>query len=130
MNNLFLELVLDGNPVPKGRPRFKRMKNFVSTYTPAKTLTYERELAILGDEQMEGRPVLECPVRVEVEAVFQMPVRKPKPNQLPKSDVDNLLKIVGDGLNKIIWKDDRQIVEAKVSKVYGDKPKMIVRVFI
>ncbi len=129
MNKLFLELVLDGDPVPKGRPRFKRIKNFVSTYTPAKTATYEREIAIKGDEQMEGRPLLECPVRVEVEATFQMPARKPKPNQLPKSDVDNLLKIVGDGLNKIVWKDDRQIIRAEVCKLYGDKPKMIVRVF-
>lgn len=129
MNRLFLELTLDGDPVPKGRPRFRRIKNFVSTYSPAKTATYERELAILGSQQMEGRPPLECPVRVEVEAVFQMPSKKPKPNQLPRSDVDNLLKIVGDGLNQIVWKDDRQIVEANVTKVYGDKPKMIIRVF-
>lgn len=121
---------MEGDPVPKGRPRFKRIKNFVSTYSPAKTMTYERELAIKGAEQMENRPLLECPLRVEVEAIFQMPVRKPKPNQLPRSDVDNLLKIVGDGLNEIVWKDDRQIVSASVSKRHGPTPMMIVRVFI
>ena len=30
-----------GTPVAKGRPKFARRGNFVSTYTPEKTVNYE-----------------------------------------------------------------------------------------
>ncbi len=123
-----MRLVIEGDPVPKGRPRFARRGKFISTYTPAKTAVYERELAIMASNQMEGM-ILECPIRVEVEAIFQRPIRFNHPNQQPAADVDNLLKIVGDGLNKIVWKDDRQITSALVTKKYGDKPLLIVRIF-
>jgi Holliday junction resolvase RusA-like endonuclease len=45
-----------------------------------------------------------------------------------KPDGDNMLKAVGDGLNGIAFKDDSQIVCAKVTKQYGDKPGLDVMV--
>ena len=32
---------VEGNPIGKGRPKFARRGNFVSTYTPTKTRDYE-----------------------------------------------------------------------------------------
>jgi len=37
-------------------------------------------------------------------------------------DADNLLKFVGDALNGIFWHDDRQIVLARILKIYGPTP--------
>lgn len=130
----FLTITVPGVPVPKGRPRFANGH----TYTPERTASYERELAILGSVEMEFRDPLTTPVRVEVEAVFPVPeswskgkkALSPALAHMVRADVDNILKIVGDGLNKIVWADDRQIVGATVTKNYGDIPKLIVRVFI
>lgn len=41
----------------------------------------------------------------------------------PDMDVDNLAKAYMDGLNKIAWEDDRQVMRLYISKQYvlGDK---------
>ena len=36
-----------------------------------------------------------------------------------KPDADNILKAVCDALNGFAWKDDAQVIEAHVRKVYG-----------
>lgn len=131
MSEPFLILTIPGEPIPKGRPRFTRHGH---TYTPARTGAYERELAITGSLEMEGRmPTTEL-LKLVVEAVFKIPDTQLKhkvPGQpyLGRIDVDNLLKIVGDGLNKIVWVDDRQIVEASVTKKYGSQSSLTVSVF-
>jgi Holliday junction resolvase RusA-like endonuclease len=43
---------------------------------------------------------------------------------ITRPDCSNLLKNAEDGLNGIVYRDDNQIVELQVSKVYGDKPQM------
>lgn len=35
------EIVIKGEPVGKGRPKFARQGNYVKTYTPEKTVEYE-----------------------------------------------------------------------------------------
>ena len=37
-------------------------------------------------------------------------------------DADNILKFVGDALNGIFWRDDRQIAIARINKVYAGSP--------
>jgi Holliday junction resolvase RusA-like endonuclease len=41
-----------GEPVGKGRPRFAKRGNFVSTYTPLKTKTYEDEIRMMARAAM------------------------------------------------------------------------------
>ena len=49
---------------------------------------------------------------------FLKPVKKP--------DVDNILKIVMDGLNGIAYPDDKQITDAHVKKRYSSEPRVEV----
>jgi Holliday junction resolvase RusA-like endonuclease len=44
-----------------------------------------------------------------------------------KPDIDNIAKIILDGLNGIAWDDDKQIVELLVGKRYGE-PSVIVAI--
>jgi len=132
MGEPFLILTIPGDPIPKGRPRFTRHGH---TYTPGRTGAYERELAITGSLEMEGRDPTSSPIRLVVEAVFSISERELKrkvPGQayLGRIDVDNLLKIVGDGLNKIVWLDDKQIVEATISKKYGIHSSLRIEVYL
>ena len=48
-----------GNPVAKGRPRFAKRGNFVQTYTPEKTKTYETEVAMMAKAAMGASKALE-----------------------------------------------------------------------
>ena len=66
---------------------------------------------------------------VMIEAVFPIPkswTRAKKAEamagKLPpgKPDIDNILKVVLDGLNGIAYEDDKQVVLTQCKKVYAD----------
>ncbi|SCU95566.1 conserved hypothetical protein [Cupriavidus necator] len=45
-----------------------------------------------------------------------------------KPDADNVLKAVKDGMNGVVWVDDCQAVEYRISKKYGTSPGVYVEV--
>lgn len=56
---------------------------------------------------------------IKVEVVFVMKNRV-------HADLTNLPKGIFDSLNKLVWKDDRQIKECKLSVIYGEKEETII----
>lgn len=127
-----IRFTVPGLPQGKGRARFGNGR----TYTPAKTVAYEGLIALAGQQAMEQRAVLECPVQITVTALFPIPKSWPKKRRAEaasgmafhtsKPDGDNILKAVGDGLNGIIWKDDSQIAMARIMKIYDETPRLEV----
>lgn len=76
---------------------------------------------------MAGRPPLEGPVSVVIEARFTTPKRKLKSfHHTSKPDADNLAKICCDAMNGIAFVDDSQVCELHVYKSYGDPPRVHV----
>nr|WP_257263950.1 RusA family crossover junction endodeoxyribonuclease [Endozoicomonas sp. ONNA2] len=43
-----------------------------------------------------------------------------------KPDFDNVAKLYCDALNGILWEDDKQIVDGRCIKVYGQQPGVLV----
>lgn len=133
---MMCDFEIEGKPVGKGRPRFKRMGNFVQTYTPEKTSEYEKLVRIRF--QNAGGIITEKPVRVEIAAFFAPPKSARKRDKaemlanriLPvkKPDCDNVAKIILDALNKIAYKDDAQVVELFVKKRYAAEAKVFVHI--
>lgn len=129
-----IRFTVPGRPQGKGRARFAKGR----TYTPAKTVAYEGLIAMAGEKAMNGDDLLERPIDLHVTATFQIPKswsakRKAAASQglewhTSRPDGDNILKAVGDGLNGIIWKDDSQIVCARITKIYGPVPGLDVLV--
>jgi Holliday junction resolvase RusA-like endonuclease len=120
---------VEGTPVPKGRPKFARRGNFVSTYTPKTTLQYEDLIADKAKRAMGSSEPLET--ALEAFFYFSIPIPQSyskkrteaclKGLERPmKKDLDNLIKSVADGMNKIVYKDDAQIVSLHATKVYGE----------
>jgi len=119
-----IAFTVPGNPVPKGRPRFTRQGR---TYTPAKTKTYEEQVAVLA-RAVCPEP-LKTPVAVLVTAVFPVPLTYPKKRReaclsgserhTKRPDLDNIVKAVTDGMNGVVYGDDSQIVRLVANKVYG-----------
>lgn len=119
-----IAFTIPGNPVPKGRPRFTRQGR---TYTPAKTKTYEEQVAALA--RAACPEPLKTPVAVLVTAVFPVPLTYPKKRReaclnglerhTKRPDLDNIVKAVTDGMNGVVYGDDSQIVRLVANKVYG-----------
>ena len=123
---------VDGIPVAKGRPRFKRVGNFVQTYTPNKTATWEETVRQAAKNAMGTTDLLETPVTMALYFRLPMPQswsKKRKEGALKgleaptkKPDWDNLGKAVSDALNGVVYKDDSLVVSAHVKKVYSAVP--------
>ena len=122
-----MEFIVEGDPQGKARPRFSRRSETV--YTPSKTAKYEKEirdsfLAAGGKMIPDGSYVT-----VAVDAYFKIPKSYIKGKRLAcehninrpdkKPDIDNVLKVVLDALNKIAYADDKQVVEVWCRKWYS-----------
>jgi len=134
---LLFDMVLAGEPVGKGRPRFSRATGH--TYTPEKTARFEERLA-WGAQSIWGRqPLLEGELVMHMAAYFSIPTSRPKLwrdkavagliRPVKKPDIDNIIKAVADSLNKIVYLDDTQIVAMKAGKFYSDKPRIEIKIF-
>lgn len=133
---MMCDFEIEGKPVGKGRPRFKRMGNFVQTYTPANTAEYEKLVRLRF--QNAGGVITDKPVRVEITAFFAPPKSTRKRDRIEmlanrilpekKPDCDNIAKIVLDALNKISYKDDSQVIELSVKKLYSEVAKVSVHI--
>lgn len=125
-----------GEPMGKERPRFRRVGNYVQTYTPAKTKNYETKVRdSYYSSNMETRHLTGA-IEAEIYGVFPIPVSvskklraKMENGEEPytkKVDADNLAKIVLDALNGVAYEDDKQITKLTVTKVYGKDPRVEV----
>lgn len=131
-----IEIVIPGAPVPKGRPRFSGKTGH--TYTPERTRNYEALIRLAAGDRMAGRPPFDGPIELTVDVRLPISGSWPKKRQaaarsgderpVKRPDCDNFLKIALDALNLIVWNDDSQVVDARVSKHYSDTPGMTVRI--
>ena len=127
--SFMVNFMVEGTPVPKGRPRFARRGKFVSTYSPKTTVDYETKVAEAAKLAMGSSEPLETPVGAYIYITLPIPASYSKKrkqdclsgNERPtkKSDIDNYCKAVFDGMNGIVFLDDSQIVSLHSTKVYG-----------
>ena len=78
----------------------------------------------LAAEAMCGRPPVFGPVSLEV-VVVQIPPdswsKRRRANTrwvTGKPDLDNVLKLIGDSLNRLVWHDDAQIAKLALERRY------------
>jgi Holliday junction resolvase RusA-like endonuclease len=120
---------VDGTPVGKGRPKFARRGNFVSTYTPTKTRDYEDLIKDAAQKAMGSNEVLETPVTVAIYITVPIPQSYSKKRTeaclsgserpIKKPDIDNVAKCFLDAMNEVVYKDDTQVLNLHIKKVYG-----------
>lgn len=131
-----VRFTVPGQPRGKGRPRFTRSGH---AYTDNETKEYESRIAWCYLEQVGDYTFLDdSPLRVSVTAIMQIPKSTTKKKQAAmlngeiapktKPDVDNILKIVLDGLQGVAFKDDKNVTESQIIKIYGSQPKIEVSI--
>lgn len=105
-----IRLVVKGRPVPKSRPRLGLKGRTAYVYTPEKTKSYQQLVGWVARKKC--RKPLEGPV-----AVFM------RLYSMGRYDLDNVAKSILDGMNKICYQDDEQVVLLVVSKEKVDDEK-------
>ena len=128
-------IVIAGEPVGKGRPKFSRQSG--RAYTPAKTANTEAYVKSEAVRQV-GQPMLAGPLTVSVRATVSVPASWSKKKReaalsgatrpTGKPDLDNTLKLYCDALNGIVWVDDSQIVCVYAEKKYGENPQTELKI--
>jgi len=121
--------MVEGTPVPKGRPRFARRGKFVSTYSPKTTVDYESKVSESAKLAMGASEPLETPLAAYIYITLPVPASYSKKRTqaclsgqerpTKKSDIDNYCKAIFDGMNGIVFVDDSLIVSLHATKVYG-----------
>ena len=115
---------IPGPPASKERPRFANGR----AYTPATTRDAEKKVrecfeAALRTNQLSKSPVFNDFICLEVKFVLKDKRRR---------DLDNMVKLVQDALNKVAYEDDWQIHEINTDKSYaspGVEPFTEVRLY-
>jgi Holliday junction resolvase RusA-like endonuclease len=133
-----VSFVVPGTPVGKGRPRFARQGAFVRTFTPEKTASYENLVKVKAQEAMQGKALFLGAVSVVIELYVTPPASWSQKKQraalageiypTTKPDWDNCGKGICDACNEIVFKDDKQVVDARVVKRYADTARAVVSV--
>ncbi|MDG5470533.1 RusA family crossover junction endodeoxyribonuclease [Jeotgalibacillus sp. ET6] len=132
-----IEYEILGEPVAQGRPRASTVNGYVQMIDPTKSRNYKEYVRLVASQYALSEP-LEGPLKIRVnvyrpllknfskkkaaaaEAGLLRPTTKP--------DIDNLVKGVKDACNKVLWRDDSQVVELKASKFYSSRPRVEIRV--
>jgi len=129
---------VEGDPKGKGRPRFSRAGKFTRVYTDKQTLDYEALIKSFAAEAMGSTDPLETPVSVFLYIRHAVPQSYSKKRTeaclsgleqpCKKPDIDNIAKTYLDAMNGVIFKDDTQVIDLHVKKVYSAVPGVDVMV--
>ena len=126
-----------GEPVAQGRPRATTVNGHVRMYDPKKSRDYKHYVRLVAS-QHRTKELLTGPLKMKVK-VFRPTLKsfskkkkvaaeRGEIRPTTKPDVDNYIKSIFDGLNKVIWEDDSQVVDLQVSKFYSENPRIEVEI--
>jgi Holliday junction resolvase RusA-like endonuclease len=122
-----IEIEVSGQPQGKGRPRFTKTGK---AYTPAKTRDYENRIKAAAWAAMTKANVdtTDRPVHVDVIAFMDIPKSWSKKKRLEAefgafrptagSDLDNIVKAALDGIQGVVFVDDRLVHSIKARKTF------------
>jgi len=118
--------VLMGDPIPLARCRISRRT--YRMYDTQKELKLVSQITLKNQHNQYGsRPLYKGPLKVESFFYFHIPKTKkdthPLDYKTSKPDVDNLVKLILDMANGILFKDDSQVVEMICHKLYDINPR-------
>lgn len=106
-------------------------------YTPSSTQNFEQKIKNAFLEKYNITELSDRPIKALIIVEIEPPKSISKKKRLElieevisytkKPDIDNIAKIILDGLNGIAYKDDSQIYRLEIYKRYGYENKIIVK---
>ena len=114
-----INFTVPGKPVS-----YKRVTHGKKPHYPPEYTDYRDVVSLIARSVMRGADYTEKPVNVVVKVYQPLEVT----NQ-HSGDIDNYLKLIFDALNKIVFKDDKQVIQVIAYK-YQDKHNPRVEVSV
>ena len=112
---------IPGKPQAKQRPRHG--KGF--TYTPKETVQFENWVRLCFRQAKQEK--LDGALSAEIVFIYKKP-KTSKKDYPARSDIDNCIKSVIDGLQGLAFDNDNQIVEIHATKSYGQEDMTTVSI--
>ena len=134
-----IRFVVPGQPFGKQRPKFSRAGQYVKTYTPGETVSYENLVKVMYQQAAKGKMFSDdAMLDVRIIAYYGIPKSTSKKKRkamlehkirpAKKPDWDNIGKIICDSLNLVAYHDDSAVVDAQVRKFYSENPRVDVSI--
>lgn len=133
---MIYEFEMQGEIVGKARPRMNTRTG--RAYTPTNTKMYEYALRQWFIREYPYFKPIETRVKVTIIAYFDIPKSTSKKKEAEmllenisptkKPDIDNIIKIILDAMNKFAFKDDTQVTKLEIEKKYAESPKIYVKI--
>ena len=133
---MIYEFEVPGKIIGKGRPRLNSYTGVV--YTPTRTKDYESLVEQYFLLKYPRFKALEGRIKINIIAYFSIPkaTKKSDINEMldntisptKKPDIDNIVKVVLDSMNKFAFKDDNQITKLEVEKRYSLEDKIYIKI--
>ena len=130
---------IPGKAVPKPRPGFRRDGSPTYTPKPARVYAQHGGIILLQAMREAGVEMFVDPVKVRVIIRRAMPKSWSKKKRTiagallvytrTRCDADNVLKMILDVGNKILYLDDALVADARVVSVYGVSARVDVLVW-
>jgi len=127
-----IQLKFDIKPMAKQSFRTTRTGQ---KYLDASVIKYRKAIRNMAIAQMRNQKAekIEGAVNMNIIFAFRRPKSLSKKERtVPKTtkpDIDNLTKAILDALNGIAWKDDAQVTQINVHKIWSAKDQIEVEIW-
>ena len=134
-----IQLKFDIKPMAKQSFRTTRTGQ---KYLDASVIRYRKAIRNMAIAQMRNQKAekIEGAVNMNIIYAFRRPksLSKKERNEIDggknipkttKPDIDNLTKAILDALNGIVWKDDAQVTQINIQKVWSAKDQIEVEIW-
>ena len=132
-------LNVSGRPQAKGRPKFHQKPTRRGRYGYTPEHTRDAEAALQAEMRAVCSVPLEGPLELCLFFCFKRPASWPAARRhkvdmgyesyyTGKPDLDNLVKLVKDAGNGILWRDDAQVVKLEAHKMYSSESETGIQV--
>lgn len=132
-----IRIVVPGEPVAQGRPKFSSQSGFFRTYDPKKSRNYKDYVRNVA-KTIKRKHLFETAIVMRIDVYKQVPKswsikrqisadqKRIRPTGRP--DVDNYAKAIKDALSGIAYTDDALVVELTVRKYYSFQPRVEIEI--
>lgn len=129
---MIVKFTIPGEPKAKSRPRYSSKSGRM--YTDNKTYKYEK----LVKESYGDNPSFEdnfISIKITFKISIPKSYSKTKHSEAlrgilrpSRADIDNYIKSVLDGLNKVAYSDDKYIYKIEAEKMFAEEAETIVEI--
>lgn len=132
-----IQFEIPGDVQPQQRPKFSRLGKHVTVRDPKESKDYKAFVRLIASQHAPENLITED-IKLTIDVYRKIPKSFSKKKRqmalngeirpTTKPDIDNLAKGIKDGLSKVLWHDDSQVIELTARKWYSENPRAVVTV--